>query len=182
MLILSMAVVINFFKDLNHIRIDLFFLTDVVVFLKIVSRCNDPFLSTHWTELICDHVRLVEPFFDAMYVETMATSARNQRTIISGCFAVSTTIVEGIPTDTAIFMLDCPLPGGHTEKAIYFDIHYYWMIFITLVDGLSCQTLLALVLIFYARFWQQFFVQILSVRSTRSATDAPITIQSRSLR
>lgn len=73
--------------------------------------------------MIGDDVRLIEPFFYAVDVETMTTSTGNEWTVVAGRLAIGATIVEGIATNATVFVFGCPLPGGDAEKAINFDIH-----------------------------------------------------------
>lgn len=43
-------------------------------FIISTSRCNNPLLTTHWAKLVSDHMRLVEPLFNAVNMKAMTTS------------------------------------------------------------------------------------------------------------
>lgn len=58
-----------------------------------------------------------------MNVETVTTSSRNKRTIISRRLAIGATVVELITTDSTVLVTRRPLPSGDAEKAIYLDVH-----------------------------------------------------------
>lgn len=96
------------------------------------SRGYVPLLSTHGTQLVGYHVWLVEPFFYAMDVETVSTTARDQGTIVAGCLTVGTTIIEGIPTNATILVLRGPFPCGYTQKTVHLNVHYGLVLYVSL--------------------------------------------------
>ena len=66
---------------------------------------------------------LIQPLLDAVDVETVTTSARNERTVVTGSFTIGTTIVKRVSTYTAVLVFCCPLPGCNAQEAVDLDIH-----------------------------------------------------------
>ena len=80
--------------SLNVNKISRFF------FLKLLFS-ESPFLTTHWTQMLS--LLGLQPFHNAVDVETMGTSSPDKWTIVSGTLAIRTTTVEGNPEKKAIF-------------------------------------------------------------------------------
>lgn len=70
-----------------------------------------PLLSAHGA-LLLDLLR-VQPFQDAVHVETMGALTPDQRAVVSGDFTVWTAAVKRHPADPTVLIVGHPQPGRH---------------------------------------------------------------------
>merc|ERR550534_2871117 len=80
-----------------------------------------PLLSTHRALLI--HLLAVEPFHDAVDVETVGTLAPNKGAVIAGEFAVWAATVKGHTTNAAIVIVGHPFPNRDSGPILDFHFH-----------------------------------------------------------
>ena len=80
-----------------------------------------PLLSTHRALLI--HLLAVEPFHDAVDVETVGALAPNEGAVIAGEFAVWAATVKGHTTNAAIVIVRHPLPNRDSGPILDFHFH-----------------------------------------------------------